>query len=141
MAQSIYIIECIPIALIEEADEYVLKNRPLERIFQNNIARVIDFFIINQNFNFTTIEISHLSEIPLRTVQRIIPQLVEKGIISEDKTSKKNKTYELNKESELVEILNKYSIATINSFIQEAKVNEEKNKIIVTTNKTVDEFV
>ncbi|MDQ4073446.1 MAG: hypothetical protein M3162_03980 [Thermoproteota archaeon] len=125
----------------EEVDEYVLKNRPLERIFQNNIARVIDFFIINQNFNFTTAEISHLSEIPLRTVQRIIPQLVEKGIIKEEKTSKKNKTYELNKESELVEILNKYSIATINSFIEEAKVNEEKSKIIITANKTVDDYV
>jgi len=66
-----------------------LKNRPLERIFQNNIARIIDFFIINQNFNFSTVEINELSDVPLRTIQRIIPQLVEKEIIKEVKKKQK----------------------------------------------------
>ena len=69
----------------KESEIYNLKNRPLERIFQNNIARILDFFIINQNFNFSTTEISEISDVPLRTVQRIIPQLVEKEIIKEVK--------------------------------------------------------
>jgi len=118
---------------------YHLKNRPLERIFQNNIARILDFFIINQNFNFSTTEISKISEVPLRTVQRIIPQLVEKKIINEIKISKKNKAYELNKYSELVEILNKYSIVTMNSFISDAII-QEKNKNEIQINKTVNDF-
>jgi Fe2+ or Zn2+ uptake regulation protein len=117
-----------------------LKNRPLERIFQNNISRILDFFIFNQNFNFSTTEISELSDIPLRTVQRILPQLVKKEIIKEIKLNTKNKTYELNKNSELVEILNKYSIATMNVFIKDALI-EEKNKNIINLNMIVDDYV
>jgi hypothetical protein len=116
-----------------------LKNRPLERIFQNNIARILDFFIINQNFDFSTIEISEISDVPLRTVQRIIPQLVEKEIIKETKLNKKNKIYKLNKYSELVEVLNKYSIVTMNSFIKYATI-EEENKNLVKLNNTVDNY-
>src|SRR4029079_1269714 len=86
----------IYIVISMENETLDLKNRPLERIFQNSIARIIDFFIINQNFNFSTSEISELSDVPLRTIQRIIPQLVEKEIIKEVKRSKKNKAYELN---------------------------------------------
>jgi hypothetical protein len=107
-----------------------LKNRPLERIFQNSIARIIDFFIINQNFNFSTSEISELSDVPLRTIQRIIPQLVEKEIIKEVKRSKKNKAYELNKDSELAEILNKYAISTMNSFIND-EIRQGTNKNVI----------
>jgi hypothetical protein len=116
-----------------------LKNRPLERIFQNNIARILDFFIINQNFDFTTIEISEISDVPLRTVQRIVPQLVEKEIIKETKLNKKNKIYKLNKYSELVEVLNKYSIVTMNSFIKYATI-EEESKNLVKLNNTVDKY-
>ena len=44
----------------ENIELMLIKNRPLERIFRNNIARVIDFLIINQQFNFTTAEISEI---------------------------------------------------------------------------------
>ena len=120
-----------------ENETFDLKNRPLERIFQNNIARIIDFFIINQNFNFSTSEISELSDVPLRTIQRIIPQLVEKEIIKEVKISKKNKAYGLNKGSELAEILNEYAISTMNSFINEG-IRQGKNKKVIELNKLVN---
>ena len=113
-----------------ENETFDLKNRHLERIFQNNIARIIDFFIINQNFNFSTAEISELSDVPLRTIQRIIPQLVEKDIIKEVKRSKKNKAYGLNKDSELAEILNEYAISTMNSFIND-EIRQGKNKNVI----------
>ena len=116
-----------------------LKNRPLERIFQNNIARILDFFIYNQNFDFSTSEVSEISEVPLRTVQRIIPQLVKKELIKEVKSGKKNKTYELNKSSELAEVLNKYSIVTMNSFIKNAKMVEQKDKKIIPLNRILQE--
>ncbi len=119
----------------KENEIYKIKNRPLERIFQNNIARIIDFFIINQNFNFSSSEISEISEVPLRTVQRIIPQLVEKEIVNEIKTNKK-RVYELNKYSELVEILNQYSISTMNSFIKNASI-QDKNKNETLLNRIV----
>lgn len=120
----------------KENEIYKIKNRPLERIFQNNIARIIDFFIINQNFNFSSSEISEISEVPLRTVQRIIPHLVEKEIINEIKKNKK-RVYELNKNSELVEILNEYSISTMNSFIKDSHIHD-KNKNETILNRIVD---
>jgi len=115
-----------------------LKNRPLERIFQNNISRILDFFIFNQNFNFSTSEISDLSDVPLRTVQRIIPHLVKKEIIKEIRMNTKNRVYELNKDSELVEILHKYSIATMNSFIRNTQI--ENNKNIIKVNDIVENY-
>jgi len=126
---------------MEKEEEKItnLKNRPFERIFQNNIARILDFFIYNQNFDFSTSEISEISEVPLRTVQRIIPQLVKKEIIKEVKSGKKNKTYELNKSSELTEVLNKYSIVTINSFIKNAKMIEQKDRKIIPLSSIIQE--
>ena len=124
----------------EEAENIInLKNRPLERVFQNNIARILDFFIYNQNFDFSTSEISEISEVPLRTVQRIIPQLVKKELVKEVKVGKKNKTYELNKSSELAEVLNRYSIATLNSFIKNAKMIDQKDRKIIPLSNIIQE--
>lgn len=120
----------------ENIELTLIKNRPLERIFRNNIARVIDFLIINQQFNFTTAEISKSSEIPLRTVQRIIPQLVQNKIVIENKYKGKIKNYELNRNSKLVEILRLYSIETVNAFIEEA-IDEKRTRALISNNKLV----
>ena len=118
----------------ENTELTLIKNRPLERIFRNNIARVIDFLIINQQFNFTTAEISKSSEIPLRTVQRIIPQLVQNKIVTENKYKGKIKNYELNRNSKLVEILRLYSIETVNVFIEEA-LDEKRTRALISNSK------
>ena len=118
----------------ENTELTLIKNRPLERIFRNNIARVIDFLIINQQFNFTTAEISKFSEIPLRTVQRIIPQLVQNKIVIENKYKGKIKNYELNRNSKLVEILRLYSIETVNAFIDEA-LDEKRTLALISNSK------
>ena len=120
----------------ENIESTLVKNRPLERIFRNNIARVIDFLIINQQFNFTTAEISRSSEIPLRTVQRIIPQLVQNKIVIENKYKDKIKNYELNRESKLVEILKLYSIETVNAFIEEA-MDSNRTRALISNSKLV----
>jgi DNA-binding IscR family transcriptional regulator len=120
----------------ENIESTLIKNRPLERIFRNNIARVIDFLIINQQFNFTTAEISKSSQIPLRTVQRIIPQLVQNKIVIENKYQGKIKNYELNRNSKLVEILRLYSIETVNTFIEEA-IDENKTRVLISNSKLV----
>lgn len=118
----------------ENIESILIKNRPLERIFRNSIARVIDFLIINQQFNFTTAEISRSSEIPLRTVQRIIPHLVQNKIVIENKYKDKIKNYELNKESKLVEILKLYSIETVNAFIEEA-IDSNRTRALISNSK------
>ena len=120
----------------ENIESILIKNRPMERIFRNSIARVIDFLIINQQFNFTTAEISRSSEIPLRTVQRIIPHLVQNKIVIENKYKDKIKNYELNKESKLVEILKLYSIETVNAFIEEA-IDSNRTRALISNSRLV----
>lgn len=120
----------------EDRELTLIKNRPLERIFRNNISRVIDFLIINQQFNFTIAEISKSSEVPLRTVQRIIPQLVQNEIVIENKYKGKIKNYELNRNSKLVEILKLYSIETINAFVEEA-IDKKRTPQLISNNKLI----
>ena len=121
----------------DNAHPDVLKNRPLERIFRNNIARIIDFFIINQQFKFTSKEISKLSDTPLRSVQRILPQLVNNKIVIENKYKGKIKNYEINHDFKLVEILRLYSIETINIFVDEA-IGKGKKNTLVLSDKMLD---
>lgn len=121
--------------MIDEFQKNELKNRPLERIFKNNIARLLDFFIINQNLEFSSNEISSISNIPLRTVQRLIPHLINKNLIKEiTTTSKKHKKYSLNKESNLSLVLNEYLIATINEFINE-DISQSPRTSLIKNNK------
>lgn len=114
-----------------------IKNRPLERIFRNNISRIIDFLIINQQFKFTSKEISNLSDTPLRSVQRILPQLVKNKIVIENKYKGKIKNYEINLNFRLVEILSLYSIETINIFVDEA-IEKGKEHTLVINGKMLD---
>jgi DNA-binding IscR family transcriptional regulator len=115
----------------DNANPDVVKNRPLERIFRNNIARIIDFLIINQQFKFTSKEISKLSDTPLRSVQRILPQLVKNKIIIENKYKGKIKNYEVNRDFKLVEILSLYSIETVNMFVDEALETRKENTLVI----------
>lgn len=115
----------------DDAHPDVLKNRPLERIFRNNIARIVDFFIINQQFKFTSKEISKLSDTPLRSVQRILPHLVKNKIVIENKYKGRIKNYEINHNFKLVEILRLYSIETINLFVDEAIEKGNENTLVI----------
>lgn len=121
----------------DDAHPDVLKNRPLERIFRNNISRIVDFFIINQQFKFTSKEISKLSDTPLRSVQRILPHLVKNKIVIENKYKGRIKNYEINHNFKLVEILRLYSIETINLFVDEA-IEKGKENTLVISDKMLD---
>lgn len=119
---------------MDEIEPEHIRNRPLERIFRNNIARIMDFLIINQQFKFTSKEISDLSETPLRSVQRIMPQLVSSRIVNSNIRNGRVLNYELNKNFKLVEILSLYSIETVNVFIDEA-VEKNNTEVLKVNNK------
>lgn len=119
---------------MDEKEIEFTKNRPLERIFRNNIARIIDFLIINQQFQFTSREISDLTEMPLRSVQRILPQLIQTKIVKANRRKGRILSYELNKNFRLVEILRLYSIETVNIFIDEA-IEKSNNEILQVNSK------
>jgi DNA-binding transcriptional regulator YhcF (GntR family) len=97
------------------------KNRPLESIFQNTSARILDFLILNRKFDYSAPEMSKITQIPLRTIQRVLPHLVEKEIIKETGKIGNTKMYMLNTNSELTELLRQYVITTINMNIDDAR--------------------
>jgi Fic family protein len=96
------------------------RKRPLEAIFQNTTARILDFLILNQKFDYSTPEISKITQIPLRTLQRVLPHLVKKGIVKETGRIGNTRMYMLNTGSELARLLKQFMLTTINMEIDTA---------------------
>jgi len=103
------------------------KNRPLESIFQNTAARILDFLILNQKFDYSAPEMSKITQIPLRTIQRVLPHLVEKDLIKETGKIGNTRMYMLNTKSELTELLRQYVVATINMNIDNARKQQQQH--------------
>jgi Fic family protein len=109
------------------------RNRPLESIFKNSLARVLDFLILNQNFDYSASEISTITGIPLRTVQRVMPHLVQKELVKETGKIGNTRMYIINSKSELSELLRQYILTRINIDIDKTRKqqdisNKNKNK-------------
>src|SRR5918911_3697849 len=96
------------------------KRRPLEAIFQNTTARILDFLVLNQRFDYSASEISKITQIPLRTLQRVLPHLVKKQLVKETGRIGNTRMYMLNTESELAKLLRQLILATINIEIDNA---------------------
>jgi predicted AAA+ superfamily ATPase len=89
-------------------------NRPLEFIFRNSISRILDFLILNQQFDYSTSEMSRITKVPSHTIQKVLTQLVEKDIVKEAGKVGNNKTYIFNAQSKLAEGLRHYIQTAIN---------------------------
>ncbi len=106
------------------------RNRPLESIFQNGPARVLDFLILNQNFDYSAAEISRITGIPLRTVQRVLPHLVQKELVKETGKIGNTRMYIINSKSELSELLRQYVLTRINIDIDKSRRQQDtSNKL------------
>lgn len=105
------------------------RNRPLESIFQNSPARVLDFLILNQNFDYSAAEISRITGIPLRTVQRVLPHLVQKELVKETGKIGNTRMYMINSKSELSELLRQYVMTRINIDIDKSRRQGTSNKL------------
>src|SRR5437016_3159751 len=62
------------------------RDTPLERIFYlPATSTVLDFFILNQNLLSTESEISRLTQVPPRTLQRVLPLLLKERLIKRER--------------------------------------------------------
>jgi len=92
------------------------RKRPIENLFGNDTARVLDFFIFNKDFSYSTKEISELTKISYQNIQKILLTLLKKEIIL---TSKKgNKTFYLNNNSQLGKTLLDFVNSSLNREIE-----------------------
>jgi len=104
------------------------KNRPLERVFRNATARVLDFLIVQQGLDYSPAEISRITEIPLRTVQKVVPHLLQRGIIKPTRTVGNTTMYVLNPESTTAKVLRQLVISEINENIDNAQREHQRTK-------------
>ncbi len=96
-------------------------TRPLEDIFGNAVARVLDFLIINEPFDYSLDEISQLVHIPIDTLRKMIPVLVEKDLLEEIGKRRESRSYKVNEKSDLAQSLSQYVPARINYDIEREK--------------------
>jgi DNA-binding transcriptional regulator YhcF (GntR family) len=89
-------------------------NRPLEFIFRNSISRILDFLILNQQFDYSVAEMSKITKVPSHMIQRVLPQLVEKDLVKKTGKVGNTKTYIFNAQSKLAEGLRHYIQTAIN---------------------------
>lgn len=100
---------------MENQDQQANTNNllPLERIFDISSAKVLDFLLLNQKFDYSESDISNLANIPPRTLQRILPNLINENIIIRTRKSSKSFMYQVNLESKRTSALLEYVKATM----------------------------
>lgn len=94
------------------------RKRPIENLFKNDIARVLDLFIFNSEFSYSTKELSDLTEIPYQKIKRILITLVNKKIILAKK-SDNLKSFSINNNSELSKTLIRFVHQSVNIEIEQ----------------------
>jgi DNA-binding transcriptional regulator YhcF (GntR family) len=84
---------------------------PLERLFGSSMARLIDFFILYDQWDYSKTDIAENAQVSIRTVTRAIPYLEEHGMIKRTRTVGNAEMYQTNKESLIVQYLSKAAMA------------------------------
>ena len=82
----------------EQEEEKVLGLGPLETLFSGNAtAKIMDFIISSQEWDYSESDIARYSGVSYRTVQREIPKLLESKMIKQSRTVGNAKMYQLDK--------------------------------------------
>lgn len=85
------------------------------------MARILDFMIINDPFEYSPEEISQFVSIPIEAVRRIMQRLVEKELLEEIGKKRGSRDYKINEKSDLARLLSQYVFVKINNDIEREK--------------------
>jgi len=80
---------------------------PLERLFGSSMARLLDFFTLHKNYEYSKTEVAECAEVSIRTVLRALPYLEEHGIVKHTRTVGNAEMYQTNTESPIIQHLYK----------------------------------
>jgi DNA-binding MarR family transcriptional regulator len=84
---------------------------PLERLFGSSMARLIDFFILYDRWDYSKTDIAENAQVSIRTVTRAIPYIEEHRMIKRTRTIGNAEMYQTDKESPIVQYLSKAAMA------------------------------
>ena len=108
---------------------------PLTRLFNTATAKVLDFLLTNEGLSYTEDEISELTAIPSRTLQRSIQTLLDEQIIKRERKNGRTFYYTANLSSPRVSSLLSYINSTL-MFNLDAAMQKKRNskKVAIVSN-------
>ena len=113
-------------------EDNVGEDLPLSILFKSPTAKVLDFLLLNRDFDYSESDISNLSNTPSRTLQRVLPLLKEEKLVKQTRKSGRSTMYKANIESKkgkaLLEFV-KLSLEDNLDTIKESPMMEEPPKI------------
>lgn len=115
------------VSLDAENQDSTFKKRPLERVFHSAAARIVDFFLLNDEFDYSEGDIAKRTKLSAKTVSREIPILVEEGIVKFTRKSGRSDMYKLNQESERVRGLKLYQTEVLDTRFEQFGSSAKKN--------------
>jgi len=102
---------------------------PLTRIFRNSNSKILDFLILNKKFDYSEAEISQEAGVPSRTLQRILPCLVDEELVVKTRKSGRTNMYVANLESKRLLALQDYVKTTIEENLKNQEVFDKPQSI------------
>ena len=103
--------------ILEKEDDVQL---PLSRLFPTANAKVLDFLLTNEGLRYTENEISELTAVPSRTLQRSIQSLLSEKVVKREKKQGRTYYYTANLSAPRVSGLLSYINATLMDNLNEA---------------------
>ena len=85
---------------------------PLSRIFNSPASKILDFLLTNQSFDYSESDITKLTALSPRTVQRTLPDLIDGNLVRRTRKSGKAFMYEANLDSPRIQALLDYIKST-----------------------------
>lgn len=114
-------------------NEKALEAGPLESLFSGNAtAKILDFLVAFQEFDYSETDIAKSAGVSVRTVQRELPKLESLKLVTSPRRVGKAKMYKLNKTWKAGYYVEKFALALASSEIEKmlpAYIKREKKEV------------
>jgi transposase len=88
------------------------------------LLRVLDFFMVNEVFDYSMVQIARQAGVGYSTLKLMWPHLIETGVLVQTRTIGKAKLFTINKESEITKKFKKF-YWTLTRLISDKLLEEE----------------
>lgn len=94
----------------------------LRHVFgERPIPKIIDFLLVHRSWDYPISTLAEATGVSYRTLQKIIPLLVEKGVLKETREVGKAKLYALDFDSPSVKKLDEFALASDIEFAKKGR--------------------
>ena len=84
------------------------RNLFLETVGYSPELKILDFLICFSHFDYSKPEIAKNSKVSYTNLERILPELIKKGLVKKTRKIGKSELYQLNRESPIAKVLIAY---------------------------------